>query len=238
MSALDRLRWYRNRLAAMSAAEVAHRIVEQGKRTWSRYHRPHFPDDAPDGFPGLPGLSEALRREPLPAALLDDWREVAARARAGRFRFLGRDWPEGGAAPAWHLDPVTRRSWPADRYCFAIAHRHAADLGDVKYVWELNRLQYLQPVAALAAAEGDAASAALVARHVQSWIDANPPFLGVAWSSGIELALRVVSLLVVGALVPEAFSAEQKCKLWRALAAHGYWLMRYPSRFSSANNHV
>src|SRR6185436_9058791 len=143
MSVLDRLRWYRNRLASMSAAEVAHRLAEQRKRAWSRRRQPPFPEDAPARLPALPALLEALRREPPPAALLRDWREVAERAQSGRFRFLGVEWPGGGAAPSWHLDPVSGRAWPAERYCFAIAHRHAPGMGDIKYAWELNRLQYL-----------------------------------------------------------------------------------------------
>src|SRR5260221_2834075 len=117
--------------------------------------------------------------------------------------------------------------------------RHAPDQGDIKYVWELNRLQYLQPIAALAALDGDADLARFCRDEIESWIGANPPFRGVAWKSGIELGLRVVSLLVVVTLLGDAgFTRGQRRHIWATLAAHGAWLARFPSRFSSANNHL
>ena len=65
-----------------------------------------------------------------------------------------------------------------------------------------------------------------------------PPYYGVNWLTGIDLALRVVSLLMVTSLIGErAFSSEFRQRLQLCLAAHGYWLARFPSRFSSANNH-
>ena len=182
-------------------------------------------------------LSEGVRQigaEPVPLA---DWQAVASEVTAGRIRLLGKTWPTT-ALPDWHLDPDTGRHWPAAAYCFDIPYRHAKSIGDVKYVWELSRLQYLQPIAALAAQTDDSALAALCARHIESWIDANPPFRGIHWASMIELAHRVVSLLVVAGLVGErAFDDKLRAKVGASLAAHGWWIERFPSRFSSANNH-
>ncbi len=36
---------------------------------------------------------------------------------------------------------------------------------------------------------------------IASWHDANPPFRGVSWASGIEVALRAISLLATLSLV-------------------------------------
>jgi hypothetical protein len=240
LGVVRRYRWYRARLAAMSRAEVAHRFGEQGRRAWSRVIHPMSWPTPAVPLPGLPNLRNTL--PDAPASLLQEWQDIAEDVGNGRYRFLGVDWPDMRAAhgecPAWHLDPTTGRSWPADRYCFSIGYRDAPGMGDVKHVWELNRLQYLQPLAALAARRNDRAIAELVGRHVESWIDANPPFRGVNWASGIELALRLVSLLTVTGLIGDTFNATRRAKLWRAFASHGYWLMRYPSRFSSANNHL
>lgn len=186
----------------------------------------------------LPGLDEARRAAQDDPARRDLWRAAADRLATGRVRLLGREWPARDGATDWHLDPVTGRSWPAAPFCFDVPYRHQTELGDVKYVWELNRLQHLQLPAALAAVEQDAALARLCAREVDSWIDANPPYRGVNWASGIELALRAVSLLTVAALLESGGLFEiDRGKLARTLAAHGYWLRRFPSRFSSANNH-
>jgi uncharacterized heparinase superfamily protein len=170
--------------------------------------------------------------------LIEQWREIAHSVVTGRIALLGATWQPVTSAQRWHLDPITGSSWPADSYCFDIPYRRNHKFGDVKYVWELNRLQHLQPVAALAALDGDAALARFCCREIESWIDANRPFNGVNWASGIELASRVASIFVIASFLDSVglFDVD-RAKLWAALAAHGYWLQRFPSRFSSANNH-
>jgi len=224
----------------MSTAEILHRIIEQAKRATDR--RTDFNAVLSSALAGditpLPGLATGLSALANDLTLREQWREIARRDASGELHLLGTDWPRLPVERRWHLDPVTGGTWPADVYCFDISYRQAKHLGDVKYVWELNRLQYLQPIAALAAIEGDVDLARACVGDVVSWINANPPFKGVNWASGIELALRVVSLLVVFSLLHgQEWTVTERDTLWRTLAAHGYWLRRYPSRFSSANNH-
>jgi Heparinase II/III-like protein/Heparinase II/III N-terminus len=164
--------------------------------------------------------------------------------RAGRITLLSQTWPKADLADAagskiWHLDPVTGNSWPgSERYCFDIDYRHNHSLGDVKFVWELNRLQFLQPAALVAGKHGDEALAGFVIEALRQWMDANPPFRGVNWSSGIELAMRLVSLAVVVSSLDHSMIDTRTRSLLRSfVAAHAYWLARYPSLFSSANNH-
>ena len=238
---LEGFAWLADRLAAMGPAEIAFRFGEQFKRAVSRHFQPNFArlTRGPlDPLPALPGLAEGLAGLQQASQLHDDWRRDMRQIRQGRFQALGVTWPGRPGLPEWHLDPVSETTWPSQPYCFDIPYRHSPERGDVKFVMELNRLQFLQPMAAMAAMEDDATLAALTVRHVESWMDANPPFRGVNWVSGIELALRVVSLLVVTTLIGErAFSTPFRQRLHHCLAAHGYWLARYPSRFSSANNH-
>ncbi|MHA1563812.1 MAG: alginate lyase family protein [Alphaproteobacteria bacterium] len=241
-SARARAAWLVGRLKNMSPAEVAHRVHEQVKRKTSRRRIPTFSglvvDD--DRLPNMPGLADEVimlaTRQPT---IQQDWADDAVRVERNAFRFLGRDWPAQPGLPNWHQDPVTSSYWPRDTYCFDIPYRHAAEIGDVKYVWELGRLRYLQTVAAHARVAKDDAAAALCVKHIMSWLDANPPFQGVAWATGIETALRAISLIVVTTLLPDdAFTKTQRERVLTGLAAHGYWLARFPSRFSSANNHL
>ncbi len=108
----------------------------------------------------------------------------------------------------------------------------------MKYVWELGRLQYLQPIAALAFKRKNHDLAAFCAAELESWIDNNPPHRGIHWASGIELAIRMVSMLVIATLVGEHVTAAQRRTYQATLQEHALWLERYPSRFSSANNHL
>ena len=66
---------------------------------------------------------------------------------------------------------------------------------------------------------------------------ANPPFRGVNWSSGIELALRLVTVMIVVSAAGNSLGAEERRNIRSLVAAHAYWLGRYSSLYSSANNH-
>ncbi len=236
---LDRLAWYYHRLRAMDGAEMAHRLGEAVKRRISRLERSGWAafDKGEGPLPALSPPEGAL--DAIGPELLLSFRDAARAVRSGGASLLGQIWPAKRGEARFHLDPATGNTWPRDVYCFGIDYRSERHLGDVKYVWELNRLQFLQPVAALAAHDGDEGLANFCLEEIESWIDANPPFLGVNWASGIELALRVVSLLVVlGLTGTERVKPTLRRKLRSCLAAHAYWLARYPSRHSSANNHL
>ena len=45
--------------------------------------------------------------------------------------------------PDWFRDPVTGRRSAPDRYAFRIDHRSEEQVGNVKQVWEISRLQHL-----------------------------------------------------------------------------------------------
>jgi uncharacterized heparinase superfamily protein len=238
---LHKALWYPRRLASMSLAEIRHRIGEQFKRQTSRLYRPNLCEaaDRCERPPTLPGLKDRLRPLADDDWLINQWKTVAERARTGRLYLLGQEWPTVPPRIPWHIDPVTHNYWPGDRYCFSIPYRHTQDMGDIKYVWELNRLQFLQPIAALASLEGEPDLARFCIDTLEDWIGANPPFKGVNWASGIELASRIVSILMVCTLTPhELITPEQNKKILTTLLTHGYWIDRYPSRFSSANNHL
>ena len=244
-AASEKLRWYVYRLKAMSPGEVAHRVTEkQRKLTGSRNIPDYGAQIRPDAaLPVLGGLKDNITRlAATHPALITSWEATAARVRTGHYHFLGHDWtPQlnlGDGLPQWHQDPVTGNSWPQEPYCFRIAYRHNKEMGDIKYIWELNRLQHLQPVAALAFVRQDAALARLCIDQVMSWIRENPPYHGVNWNSGIELALRAFSMVFVTSLLDGFFTPHEKTPMLTALLHHARWLHRYPSRFSSANNHL
>jgi Heparinase II/III-like protein/Heparinase II/III N-terminus len=239
---MKRALWLGRRLRSMSRAEISHRLAEQSRRWRDRIRTP---SSIPLSRETTGPLAWSRPRSNLArargeAAVLTEWREIEERVRARRYAFLGATWPEAASgATDWHLDPATGRHWPDRRFCFDIDYRHTRDLGDAKYVLELNRLQHLQPLAALAHVRADLALARFCADEILSWIDANPPYCGINWSSGIELALRAVSILLVLSIIDRSVLSELELhRIDRALAAHGYWLARYPSRYSSANNHL
>ena len=235
-----RLSWLLARLRNMSAGEILHRLVERQKRSISRRkHQGWERFSAGNMVKPLPGLQLAptpRQRDAIAAA--------AASILAGRFSALGVDWPSRQPDPLfpatlWRLAPETGKSWPdAQTYCFDVDFRQTEIIGEIKYVWEINRLQFLQPLAAQVALQGGSAELAAIEQAIESWFEANPPFGGVGWAAGIEVALRAISLLVVVSFCGERLSSATMDRIGTILRASAFWLQRFPSHFSSANNHL
>lgn len=237
-SPLQKLLWYGNRLAAMSAREICFRINEKLKREKDRHLPPILPAQTYDRLPVIPNLYEKISECHIPEKLIAEWEELYTQSCRGDFFLLARKWPDCQIAKKWHIDPVTGKYWPDDKYCHDINFRHNHEYGDVKYVWELNRLQYLQPLAALALKRNDAIIFNFCISEIESWIDNNPPYSGINWASGIELAMRLTTIFFVTSLAGEHVTQVQREKIWQTIQTHAIWLARYPSRFSSANNHL
>ncbi len=230
---LSRLRWYAHRLRRMSPAEVVFRVREQALHLADR--RMSFSWGSFEPFPGplsgIPSLD-------LDAAesLVDDAAKTRNRIVGKQLHWLGQSWPPMGAGwldSLWTLDPVSNGHWPGAGT--KAGYRSKGQRGDVKLVWEPNRLQLLHPLALLAA-HGDAAAEQLGWTIIEAWMLANPPYQGVNWSSGIEAASRVVSVLVFVS-GSKSMDAMKSDRLRRFFAGHARALSRYPSLHSSSNNH-
>lgn len=235
--------WYVNRLRNMGAAEILHRVVEKARKTSSRHRHGGWERYAPVPLtPVFPGLRERV------AHAADTEREAIALAAenvlAGKFSALGRTWPQ--RAPdnlfpddLWSLDPVTGRHWPgADTYTFDINYRHDGSRGDIKYAWEIGRLQALPVLAMHHVLVGEDEALVAIEEAIESWHRANPPFTGIGWASGIEVALRCISLIVVRDLLVDELNVATTARVNQILSASLFWLKRFPSLHSSANNHL
>jgi hypothetical protein len=228
----------------MSPAEAAFRGLEQVRRLTDRLRRPGWRGGFTGAICGLPGLERSKTGD---VVFDEQVRAEASAALAGRFAFFGQTWPTDGRetwwlGDIWRLDPVTGAFWPgAERWCHDIDYRGVAgsdgpQRGDVKFVWELNRLQFLPVIALDAARRGEPDATERIFHILKGWMANNPPYRGVNWTGGIEAASRVISLLAALAFVrPETAEDEAAVRLF--LKAHVHWILRHPSRFSSSNNH-
>jgi Heparinase II/III-like protein/Heparinase II/III N-terminus len=240
------LGWYLRRLRGMSATEVAHRTLDVGRRrAWSR--RQVQPGDVAS----LPRdtLAERTFSSVLPASATTG---VDPEAAAGLIRaadtVLAGTWTVLGTArtdsadPDWFFDPVTGRRAPDRRLAFRIHHRDEAETGNIKQVWELSRHHHVTVLAAAWWLTQDERYADAAATQLRSWWAANPFLTGVHWTSGIEIGIRLISwtwirrLLVDWPKVGDLF--EHNDDAIRQIAWHQEFLAAFPSRGSSANNHV
>jgi Heparinase II/III-like protein/Heparinase II/III N-terminus len=241
-----RLGWYARRVARMSPAEVAWRARDQVLQvTWSRRQVTRA-QLAEAGTPPTGDLkfSAILPRET--AASVPAEAKAAVLAKADRL--LSGEWEVLGVArtdmvrPDWFRDPVTGRRSHPDRYAFRVDHRSEEEVGNVKQVWEISRMQHLTLLAVAWFLSGDEKYANRVADHLRSWWEENPFLSGVHWTSGIELGVRLISLAWIRRLledwpgVTDLF--ERNWLGLRQIHWHQQYLAAFPSRGSSANNHV
>jgi hypothetical protein len=229
----DSLEWNFRRLSAMSLREIGHRTRESVRRRISRFSPVGWTAfDLGDGPLETLHPIRQLADARWPSAVAD---AVGAAADLTHISFLGQAWPShvrlGKTPGLWWMDPVSGMSWPGpEEFCFDVKWRGETTKGDIKFVLELNRLQSLQRLSALALRDGNADAAETAAKILLSWMKDNPPFSGVNWLSGIELALRIVSTAFVATALELTLPGHAYRKQLRAfMAAHTYWLDRFPS---------
>lgn len=228
--------WYFHRLSRMSPLELLHRIREQLRHLTDRWLISGWADLPAFGGPisGLPGLDFSHAGDMVLQQAEGAYNDL----RTGNLRWLGQSWPSGITPllpELWTLDPVSGCHWPGGQQR-KVSYRKDSGRGDVKFVWEPNRLQILHPLAVLCS-RGDEEAQSLALALIDSWMAANAPFGGINWTSGIEAASRVVSVLVLitGAGLPSNPELLQRLRLF--IAVHARQLARYPSLHSSSNNH-
>ncbi|MGW4131990.1 alginate lyase family protein [Amycolatopsis japonica] len=231
--------WYLRRLSRMGPAEIAGRVTDVvRKRQWrgvAGEKAAWLPDRRFATVPGEDVLA-AVSGEAVKDLLV-----TADRLMDGRAEYFGVE-RDDLVDPDWSYDPKTGRRAPSDVYSFDIPYRSEETVGDIKQIWEPSRHQHLTVLAAAYALTGDDRYAERVAAHLGSWWAANPPMRGVHWVSGIELGIRLLSWVWVRRLLdgwaqaPALFEDNPVAlnQIWH----HQRWLAAFPSRGSSANNHV
>jgi hypothetical protein len=245
-SRISPLGWYVRRAAAMSPAEVAWRVRDQALRaSWARRQvRPGWlaadapPPDGERRFAAVPppGTAERIAGKARVAVV-----ESAERLLRGEWEILGVVRTDM-VQPDWFLDPVTGRRSVQDRYAFRIDHRSEEQVGNVKQVWELSRLQHLTLLATAWFLTHDERYARRIAGHLRSWWRENPFLSGVNWTSGMELGIRLISLAWIRRLLDDwpgvADLFERERLALQQIRWHQQYLAAFPSRGSSANHHV
>lgn len=168
---------------------------------------------------------------------LSDTLKHAEAAREQRFEFFGRTFRYEGEID-WQSDPATGRSWPQRYHADVPVHGGEAGYGDVKYVWELNRQQYLIDLGKAYFLTGNEADLTALRRLVRSWIAGNPYATGVNWACALEPAFRVFSWLWAYHLASDALDDGFHVEWLGAFHDHGRFIARHLERYSSPYNHL
>jgi hypothetical protein len=235
----ERLHWTRHRLAAAGPAELLSRVGDlyrhlevyssRGaikKRAARRINR-SLPLPEMDGR--LCSLDPEGVRPVLEEA--DRWLKHEARLLALEGLQLGR-------AIEWRRDYSSGTVAPLT-YSLFLNHRDPSVVGDIKYLWELNRLQHLPVLALAGVLTGRQEYLDEIRYQLESWRRQNPFMLGPNWKSPLEAGLRLLSLAFVSFILGRSRSAQLfSGAVEELIYQQQYFIHRFHSRHSSANNHL
>ncbi len=182
-------------------------------------------------------IRELRRRFPAEEAAIVD---RADRVGNGFFDLLGyENFRFRNKIPDWHYDPISRKRSPKVHWS-KIEEVNAAETGDKKIIWELNRGQYFTTLGRAYWLTKNEKYAKTFVAHLESWMRENPPKTGVNWLSSLEIAFRSISWIWAfhffknsPNLKPETFA-----QMLKYLYLQGLHLETYLSTYFSPNTHL
>jgi hypothetical protein len=187
-------RWDRRTLAdrLLDRPELAAARTALANGDWSAAHhalQQHFIARRPQFI-----LAPSNRRV-FAAALIERYPDARADAAARGNRLLSglRDLLgyQSLRFDGWHHDPVNRRYAP--RVVWSRVPFLDPAIGDHKVIWEVNRQQHWLAWGRAYWLTGDDQYRDGFIGELASWLEANPPLIGINWASMLELALRSLS---------------------------------------------
>ena len=233
------LRWYMNRLRCMAPEEIRHRVRQA---LAIRAERLHAPAEVPQADPVSafhPWVHGSGRVDPA------RYVQAAERIAGGRFDIFALNDAALGSPPRWNRDPRTGVEAPLV-FGKLLDYRNPRQVGDIKYLWELNRHHHLVTLAQAAMLTGDRRWFDVLRSHLESWFAECPYRMGVNWSSSLEAAIRLINWSVAWQILqrgPEPVfrgpaEARFRSRWLGSVFRHVEFVQGHFSLYSSANNHL
>jgi len=237
----DWLLWHFNRLRCMTPTEIGHRVlrrlsmhVERGRLSGSgRVPRPDF---------------TTVPRMWMHAAARVDAASYLAAAdgiAAGKLDVFALREADLGSPPHWNRDPKTGVEAPLT-FGKLLDYRNPRLVGDIKYLWEVNRHSHLVTLAQAYVLSGNTQYFQVIRQHLESWFASCRYGAGPNWCSALEVAIRLINWSItwqlVGGVRSPLFASVEGARLrqhWlESVYQHAQFVRGYFSLYSSANNHL
>ena len=219
-----------------SPRELAFRLRQEFVNAWRFVHTPRFRLKEPlvpaDILPDPAACAELVRDTPYAAELVT----IASNVSNHRFPLFGQI-IQTGAEIDWRRDYKHEKSSGA-AFFRRVPYLDFDAVGDHKWIWELNRHQYLIAVAQAFLITSRAEYLREIERQIESWIRANPFIRGINWASALEVAFRALSWIWIDHLVGNRLEPKARIALQRALWLHARHLEANLSVYFSPNTHL
>ena len=231
------IEWYINRLKTMSAGEIFYRANQftQKKREKNNNRLFYQTQDFNKVF--TDAINRINTSSFLPEELTSQFKGYK------NFDFFGLTINLENDID-WHLDVESGKTFPLT-FSKDIDIR-SGDYGNAKIVWEINRLQFLLPLAIKYRLTNDDVDLQRWMSLMKSWVNKNPYLKGINWYSNIEINIR----LIVWYFCWQVLWSDKRLKsndgfirftkeVWLpAIYDHCVYSNNNPSKYSSANNHL
>ncbi|MBM9538524.1 alginate lyase family protein [Desulfobulbus alkaliphilus] len=139
----------------------------------------------------------------------------------------------------WQTDPVTGHCWPSSHWS-RINLVHGNEGLDPKYIWEINRHQFLLQTAMAFWVTGQEQYAEYTLEIILDWISHNPSGRGINWTESLEVATRLVAWVWALELLrgSASLTTQRLHAIIAAMITHAVHIVRYPSHYVSPNTHL
>jgi hypothetical protein len=139
----------------------------------------------------------------------------------------------------WHLDWQTGMRFQS-RFYRSIRHSSLQTGADLKRVWEVNRNQFLLTLGKAYWLTREPRYAEEIIRLIESWISANPVYLGVNWQESLELALRLLSWIWSLRMIADSDCLVEASlrRILISIALQRDHISRHLSLYYSPNTHL
>jgi len=233
--------WYVNRLRCMSAAEMVYRFTSKlearlqqlGFFTCRSVVTPNLEREGVRWFAGTKEVDS------------DPVCRLANRILAGHFPVFAVDDVDVGSIPCWNRDPLTGVIAPMT-FGPGLDVQNPDKVGNIKYLWELNRHLHLVTVAQAYHLTSESRYLKGLAGQIGSWLEQCPYLKGPSWSSSLEAGIRLINWAIIWQLIGgknacifNDTDGESLRQRWLvSIFQHCHFIAGHQSRFSSANNHL
>lgn len=155
----------------------------------------------------------------------------------GNRNFFGRSF-QYESEKGWLYDPTSGGTWPLV-YFLDIDYRASDAPGDPKMIWEMARQQYLVLIALAYRWTGEQKYRAYIIQDILSWIEQNPPLMGIHWVSAMESGIRILSwVFTLTIMGKNTLTAIQQTQIMQSICEQASFISLNLSKYSSANNHL
>ncbi len=138
----------------------------------------------------------------------------------------------------WHYGFFNNFYWKLEKSERIDIHPKGREI-DVKYVWELNRHNFLPYLGFAYYFTNDETYAKEFKKIILDWIRKNPPLYGINWFSGLEISIRLISWIFTLYFFKDSKEVNNKEffeKIFSSMFQHALYLKYFYTR--SSFNHT